>query len=111
MNKHPYYSVSLSTRAPQEALMSLYGRPRGGAPGIPMKTASYRPPDAFFWATRYENTPNTGLFMGYAYPQKLLELGKEVQEHKKPTLKALSPRVTHKCPPAVCYEPPSAPCG
>ena len=81
MNKHPYYSsVSLSTRAraPQEALTRRYGRPRGCARGIPVKTASYRPYNAFFWAIRYESTPNTGLFMGYAYSQNLLELRKEV---------------------------------
>ena len=64
MNKHSCCTVFLSTRTPQEALKCLYTHPKGCAAGLSVKTASYRPPGAFFWATRYEGTPQTRALHG-----------------------------------------------
>lgn len=65
MNKqHPCCTVFLSTRTPQEALKCRCGYPKGCAAGIFVKTASYRPPDTFFWVTPYVGTPQARALHG-----------------------------------------------
>ena len=79
MNKHPCYTVFLSTRTPQEALKCLYTHPIGCGCGYLCENSFISASRRVFWATWYSGTPKPGLSMGYTRAQNVLELKKEVE--------------------------------